>query len=406
MQLGWNSTARQRAKYLIATNSVHYRGIHKRLLTQSAQARVVEPIRTGPRLAKFASQRSIPAPLSAWATHRSADELPPTQSSYLLLADTLPRLSRTLGMEQRRSQVMAARLMEAELALHLRRLHPELLHLPAGTGGNMLRRAKAQGVAIVVEQRALHRRSEQMMLGGAARPRSGADLEMEARMNSDFDLADKVVCASKLAGDSLVANGVDGRKIETIALPNDPELFKPQIRGDGRWEQTALFVGPWTAQKGSDSVAEAIRSPLVPSSIRWLVPRSGLPPAVVPSADRLDLFDRHARSEMPRLYGSAKVAIVASLVEAYSMAALESMACGTPVIVSSGAGIAAEVERFDAGWIYPAGDAGRLCACLASAFSDQAAYERKQRGALRLADRSTEHRYVEGLLALYRSLSP
>jgi glycosyltransferase involved in cell wall biosynthesis len=56
-------------------------------------------------------------------------------------------------------------------------------------------------------------------------------------------------------------------------------------------------------------------------------------------ADRIEFMGARANDEMPGLLGAAEVAIIPSLMEATSIAALEAMSCGLPVAASAVGGL-------------------------------------------------------------------
>jgi glycosyltransferase involved in cell wall biosynthesis len=70
------------------------------------------------------------------------------------------------------------------------------------------------------------------------------------------------------------------------------------------------------------------------------------------------------RIDNPRLqaivYSAADVFVVPSLGEALGQVAMESIACGTPVLASNVGGLPEVVRPGETGWLFPPGDAGSL----------------------------------------------
>jgi glycosyltransferase involved in cell wall biosynthesis len=94
-----------------------------------------------------------------------------------------------------------------------------------------------------------------------------------------------------------------------------------------------------------------------------------------------------ADEEVTALAGEARVFIMPSrMPEPYGLVAAEALMSGIPVIVSSNALIAAEVERNDAGLVFTSGDAGSLAERLASTDDDKL-MQRLCEGALALGQR-------------------
>lgn len=74
--------------------------------------------------------------------------------------------------------------------------------------------------------------------------------------------------------------------------------------------------------------------------------------------DAVHFTGRIAAEEFPRYYAEATIAVIPSLYEGFGMPAGEAMACGTPVISTTGGALPEVVG--DAGILVPPGDAGAL----------------------------------------------
>jgi glycosyltransferase involved in cell wall biosynthesis len=78
-----------------------------------------------------------------------------------------------------------------------------------------------------------------------------------------------------------------------------------------------------------------------------------------------------------RLYAEAEVAVVPSLYEGFSLPAVEAMACGVPLVATTGGAIPEVVGRGgDTGVLVPPGDGGALAAALLDLLADPAARAR------------------------------
>jgi glycosyltransferase involved in cell wall biosynthesis len=141
---------------------------------------------------------------------------------------------------------------------------------------------------------------------------------------------------------------------------------------------TVAAVGRLESHKGVDVLLEAssllskagVRHKLVlagrsagfidgvPSG-RWLTDR----------ARRLGVdcaFTGHLSAEqLADVYTQARVVAVPSRFESFSIAATEAMAAGRPVVTTSRTGVAAYVERWDAGSVVPPGEPATLADALA-----------------------------------------
>lgn len=114
---------------------------------------------------------------------------------------------------------------------------------------------------------------------------------------------------------------------------------------------------------------------------------------------------RLRRPEVLDLYRAVDVVVVPSLYESFSMTALEAMASGTPVVVSSGCGIASYLSDLGRGWVVPPGDAAALAEALADRLSDPAsAAEAGRRGRAMVRETFDPVGLARRRMSLYRSL--
>jgi glycosyltransferase involved in cell wall biosynthesis len=179
-----------------------------------------------------------------------------------------------------------------------------------------------------------------------------------------------------------VPNGVDP---EELRAPR-PEQISPEVAGVVDAGPYALLFGRYSWKKG---IGLAIRATSKVPGIRLVCAGpddEGLRPGLEELAESLGLRDRVRF--LPELRGpdraailrGARVTLLPSLSENFGNSGLESLACGTPVIVSRGVGLAATVESCDAGWVVDADEAA-LAGGLEEAFADpDAASEAGARG--------------------------
>lgn len=78
-------------------------------------------------------------------------------------------------------------------------------------------------------------------------------------------------------------------------------------------------------------------------------------------ADRIRFLGARANEEMPALLSEADIAVIPSLLEATSIAALEAMACGLPVAASSVGGLPEIIDE-NVGTLFPPADPEALAA--------------------------------------------
>ena len=121
-------------------------------------------------------------------------------------------------------------------------------------------------------------------------------------------------------------------------------------------------------------------------------------------ADRVDFLGARLHAEMPALLSSADLAVFPSLVEATSVAALESMACGLPVAASAVGGLP-EIIDDDVGGLFAPGDPEALAAGVLELLSSPGLRERGTRARERVVARWSNERLVDRHLDVYRQLA-
>jgi D-inositol-3-phosphate glycosyltransferase len=70
-------------------------------------------------------------------------------------------------------------------------------------------------------------------------------------------------------------------------------------------------------------------------------------------ADRVLLLGARPREEMPLFYNAANITVVPSYHETFGLAAVESLACGTPVVATRAGGLTAIVRHGENGFLVP-----------------------------------------------------
>ncbi len=147
---------------------------------------------------------------------------------------------------------------------------------------------------------------------------------------------------------------------------------------------TVLFLGNLTRLKAPELLTEAI------SIVRREIPeakalfaggnsgrRDGLPYLewIKKSTSDLDgcQFVGHVRRrELTHLLSISRVLVIPSWFENYSLVALEAMAAGRPIIVTSMSGITELIKQTGVGWVVPPGDPKTLAKVLLSLLGDPA----------------------------------
>lgn len=214
----------------------------------------------------------------------------------------------------------------------------------------LFRAAKRLGVICVLDAASVHFRFQ----GRKRRlPFGPLQRRVDARKAEEISLADRIVVLSSFAKQTYIDAGVPPEKLELIAPGADLSLHTLKPSGAPRPGFHFLFVGNLTWEKGIDLLISAFKALEIPGKTLTLVGAI--------QGDMLELIGRppnvewlgHLSSESLREeYRRADVLILPSRLDGFGLVVAESMATGTPVIVSSAAGAKDLVRRGENGWIF------------------------------------------------------
>lgn len=217
--------------------------------------------------------------------------------------------------------------------------------------------------------------------------------------------------------ETVIHNGIDPAR---FAPPADPAAAAAQRRAWGfRAEDTVVgLCAVMRPEKAHGDLLQALhRVAAVRPDLRAVLIGDGPQRAAIEAAiDSRGLRHRVRVTGMlhdvrPALAACDAVAITSRAVETFSMAALEAMAMGLPLVMSDLGGAREQVIDGHTGWIYPAGDIAALAGCLAELSADRAVTMRRGAlGAQRLREHFTAERmvrrYAEALEGLAAHGSP
>ena len=209
--------------------------------------------------------------------------------------------------------------------------------------------------------------------------------EPARRQATERDLmasATRIIAYSPHERDSMVRlYGADSGKILLIPCGVDLTMFRPLDQQAVReklgfnGEKILLFVGRIEPLKGLELLIHATAQIDTCQPMRLLVVGGGLERD--PEVERMrelardleitgliEFVGRVDHEELPSYYNAADVCVVPSFYESFGLAALESMACGTPVVATRVGGLPTIVQHGRTGylksWRCPEAFAGSL----------------------------------------------
>ncbi len=183
--------------------------------------------------------------------------------------------------------------------------------------------------------------------------------------------ADSIVAFSRHERDAMERfYGASPAKVTVIPCGVDVDLFRPVNRNEARRrlglgeESVVLFVGRLEPLKGLDIMLRAVAQLERREATRTLIvggdPEGDAEMARLRAlcqelgiAERVSFMGRMEQQDLPLYYSAADVSVLPSYYESFGLVALESMACGTPVIASRVGGLPTIVKDGLNGYLIP-----------------------------------------------------
>lgn len=215
----------------------------------------------------------------------------------------------------------------------------DVLHWHTSGLTRTVQRAMDQGALLVADHRDVHPRVHP----GVDPLLSGLEYELEA--------AHWVLANSDYSARTLVDHGVPAEKVVVIPLGVDTRRFHPGPEMTRRSRPVVLFVGSIIRRKGVDLILD-LAGQREFSGVTFRLCGPPVDEALVRVATTLSNVEFVGVARGNRLvseYRDADVLVLPSRIDAYGLVVPEALACGTPVITTTGVGAASLVQNNGAG---------------------------------------------------------
>ena len=245
--------------------------------------------------------------------------------------------------------------------------------------------------------------------------------QVEAELLAD---ADGIIAFSPHERDAMARlYGADAGRIHLIPCGVDLRTFRPLDREESRQrlglngDKVLLYVGRIESLKGVELLVHTVAQLDTCEPVRALVvgddngqdnelARIRRLAETLQVEDAFDFVGRVPQEELPVYYSAADVCVVPSFYESFGLAALEAMACGTPVVASRVGGISTVVQHGRTGYLKSWRCPEAFANSLEMLISSKSLQHSMGQAARRRAEDLSWEKIAGRIAAVYQSLTP
>ena len=245
--------------------------------------------------------------------------------------------------------------------------------------------------------------------------------QVEAELLAD---ADGIIAFSPHERDAMARlYGADAGRIHLIPCGVDLRTFRPLDREESRQrlglngDKVLLYVGRIESLKGVELLVHTVAQLDTCEPVRALVvgddngqdnelARIRRLAETLQVEDAFDFVGRVPQEELPVYYSAADVCVVPSFYESFGLAALEAMACGTPVVASRVGGISTVVQHGRTGYLKSWRCPEAFANSLEMLISSKSLQHSMGQAARRRAEDLSWEKIAGRIAAVYQALTP
>ncbi|HLO89172.1 MAG TPA: glycosyltransferase family 4 protein [Nostocaceae cyanobacterium] len=230
---------------------------------------------------------------------------------------------------------------------------------------------------------------------------------MLRRFLSECSQADLVIVLSEVAKQSFIQAGFTPDKVAVLTPFVDTHRFRPIPKIDDVFR--VLYVGTIEPRKGLPYLVDAFLQADISNSELLIVGGTSTRGLKIFMEKTLSQHS-HIKQEFwdfstadpTQVFGKSSVLVLPSVEDGFGLVALEAMACGLPVIVTSHCGAADVVDNGFNGFILPPRDVNSLAEKLVFLAEDEARRLEMGKAARSTAEKQTPEAYQQQLQGIFQ----
>ncbi|GGM71439.1 hypothetical protein GCM10010106_17130 [Thermopolyspora flexuosa] len=300
--------------------------------------------------------------------------------------------------------------IRGEAARLLDRIAPDVIHVQShfGVGRTLIRLAQRRGIPVLATN---HFMPENLLGYTPLRGRAAATVSRLAWRDCVRVLGRaRVVTAPTPRAVRLLREQGLGGPVLPVSCGLDLRHFgQTPARADGAGPRTVLFVGRLDAEKNVDVLLRALPSVAACTPVRAEIVGDGSRRRELERlADELGVADRVvfrgfvSEAELLDAYARCDVFCMPSIAELQSLATMEAMAAGKPVVAANAMALPHLVRPGRNGLLFPPGDVAALADALALILGDAGTAERMGEAGREIIARHDIEATLDAFEALYR----
>jgi len=222
---------------------------------------------------------------------------------------------------------------------------------------------------------------------------------IEQRKQKEYDLADYIMTLSSFARETMIKEGIPEDKLYEVHLGFDVQLFTPKTTYSAHGPLRIMICGTDMVRKGLGMLLEVVQrmesdgfeleliiiGPI--SEVEGIITKHG-------TTKRLISLPFMPHEELVQQYQKADVFVFPSYLDSWAMTVLESMACGTPVVVTENTG-SKDAVRKGGGMVIETGSKDALMDAIKTYYNNRSLIESDGRQARAVAMEYTWDNYYK-----------